>query len=152
MENVNTTDTVTGVLQLVAKLKSKEIDGFAIDRYVMLMLYRHLEQTHTNIVHFLKTKTVRTELSYGGVPLSYGVLVREKEDYDFLVGFVEDNKNVLNTCNKLLISNLKCEAHESEESASIFLVSGTVYWPTFGTLSGTISLLICFGMIYFLMR
>ena len=152
LENVNTTDTVEGIHQLIEKLKDKKIDGFAIDRYVMLMLYRHLQQTHPGIVQFLKTATVRTELEYGGAPLSYGVLVKDREDYDFLVGFVEDNKNVLNTCNKLLISNLTSDAHEASVTRSIFLVSEVVYWPTFGALMATIGLLFCLGMGYELVR
>ena len=58
-------------------------------RYVILMLYRHLEQTDPQFVSLLKTKTIQTELEYSGESLSYGFLVNEKDDYDFFVDFVQ---------------------------------------------------------------
>ena len=39
---------------LCVEMKKKEIDGFAIDRYVLLMLYRHLDTRDPQFVKYLK--------------------------------------------------------------------------------------------------
>ena len=146
--NVKSENTLSGIYELVDQLKRKEINGFAIDRYVILMLYRHLESSNPGFVNFLKTQTIRTELSYTGEALSYGFLVKDADDYDFLVDFVQDNNNILNACNTLLINDLSNKAKDSQDSTSIFEVSGGAFWPTFTFLVSTIALICCFGFCY----
>ena len=80
--------------------------------------------------------------------MAYGFLVHDQDDYDFFVDFVQDNKNVLNTCNTLLINNLSNEAAEDHSDSSIFLESGAAFLPTFVSLLITIVLICCFGVCY----
>ncbi len=120
--NVKTrNDTIGAIYELVDMMKRKDINGFAIDRFVMLMLYRHLEHKNPGFVHFLKTETIHIEVPHMGEPLSYGTLVRDDEDYHFLNDFVQDNRILLNTCNNLLINSLSNEADDNKNSDSIFV-------------------------------
>ena len=151
VENVSSNDTIDGIYELVDKLKNKDIHGFAIDRYVLLMVYKYFQEKDPEFVKFLKTKTIHTELGYTGETLAYGFLVRDKLDYDFLADFVQDNRNVLNTCNTLLINDLSIEANEDRSSRSLF-TSGGAFWPSFVSLSVVIGLICCFGFCYELHR
>ena len=111
------------------------------------MLYRHLQLTDPEFVTFLKTQTIQTEVTYTGEALSYGFLMKDEEDYNFLVDFVQDNSNVLNTCNTLLINDL-CNEGKEDDSHSVFLESGGAFWPTFAVLLTATASICCFGMIY----
>ena len=111
-----------------------------------------MESIDPDLVKFLKKKTIRTELSYTGETLSYGFLVKDLDDYEFLVDFVRDNNNVLNTCNTLLINNLSNEAQDEQTTDSIFSAESSAFWTTFGILLTTIVTIAFFGCCYEIRR
>ena len=70
-------------------LRLGEIDGFILDRYTFITLCSyidsHLSTNHelADDVHYMETKTIQTEKNYGGRGLSFGLLVRDDEDYRY---------------------------------------------------------------------
>ena len=151
IRQINATD---GIHQMVLMLKNKHINGFVLDKYTMLLFNRVFENTatHKNVVNFLKTKTVRTEISHTGEQFFYGVLVRNLNDYDFLAEFIKDNRVVLNTCNSLLINKYSSEGKEDQVRNPLFSTSGDIFWSSFITIIIIIIVMFCFGMLYELMR
>lgn len=148
--DVNMNNVTEGIHELIVKLKNKEIDGFVLDRYLLLLFYRIFENhiRHSADVTFLKTMTIRTELSYEGKRFSYGILVKNEADYDFLVDFVVDNRDVINTCNGLLLNNYSSELNDEHIQNPLFATSGEVFWPTFCTAMIIVAFICLFGLLY----
>lgn len=147
----NTTD---GIHQLILKLKEKKIDGFVLDRYLLLLFYRFFDDHwfHKDDVKFLKTMTVKTEITYGEDDYSYGVLVKNDDDYDFLSDFILDNRDVINTCNGLLINQYSSTEKDRYEPNPLFSSSGEVFWPSFLVSMILLALICVFGFFYELRR
>ena len=143
-----------GVRDLIIMLKNKEINGFVLDRYTLLLLYRHFENIdiYKDVIEFLKTRTIQTEMSYMRDEFSYGILVKDKEDYTFLSEFVMGNRDVLNTCNDLLINKYSSEVRVEPIKNPLFSTSGKVFLPTVIALSIIITLITCYGILYDIRR
>ena len=120
---VETKDGTNGVHELISKLQKKEIDGFVLDRYILLSYKRECENVHAHHddIAFLNTKTIRRELLHRGAYFSYGILVKNLDDYNFLVDFVTDNRVVINTCNTLLLNNYSRVTKAPTETYPLFL-------------------------------
>ena len=150
--DIEATNTSDGIHQLVTKLKTNEIDGFVLDRYTLLLYYRHFgnNTTHKDDIAFLKKKTVLSEMIYEGSQFSYGVLVKNIDDYEFLVDFVMDNRDVINTCNNLYINNHNIEGKKVRNL--LFSASAGTIWSSYITTSITIVLICSFGITYEMWR
>lgn len=64
------------------------IQGFVSFRSTLLLFNKAYAHTLHHYVHILKTKTVRTEIIYSGIPFAYGILVKNEDDYEFLSDFI----------------------------------------------------------------
>ena len=142
-------NTADGIHNMITMLKNKEIDGFVLDRYTLLVVYRHFEGSlnYKDDVDFLKFKTIQTEVSYTKDQFFYGFLVKNLDDYEFLADFVTDNRDVINTCNGLLINNFTSSAHDGHVTNPLFSTSGDFFWPAFISMSTVIVLICCFGVL-----
>ena len=132
-------------------LKSKKIDGFVLDRFTLITFYDNYKNhsEHKPIVSFLQTATAHSEMSYRGETLSYGILVKHKQDYDFFIDFVRDNQQVINACNDLILNrgSVYERAQEDEENV-LFSANGTLFWPTVIVGLAFICCIVCFGFVY----
>lgn len=99
-------------------------------RYTLLLFNKFFVDELPYFVDVLKTKTVRTEVFFSGIPFAYGILVREEEDYAFLADFIHDNRDVINTCNGLLVNSYSFEVkHEAEDIHNpLFSPKGVIYF------------------------
>ena len=151
IDPVNITE---GINQMINNLTNREIDGFVLDRYTLLLFNRHFEKSpaYKQSVKFLKTKIIKTEVSYPGAQFSYGILVKNQNDYDFLADVVAYNRDVINTCNGLLINNYSREAMVEQEKNPLFSSAGGMFWKAFITISIIIAIICCFGGVYELRR
>ena len=147
IEPVNATE---GIRQLISKLKRKEIDGFVLDKYMLLMYNYHFKNSskYKDAVDFLKKKTIQTEIVYTGGQFSYGILVKDLDDYQFLVDFVIDNREVLNTCNNLLINSYSKRESVDKVINPLFSSSSGIFWQSFINICITIIIICCFGILY----
>ena len=82
-------DDVAG---LIEKLRREEIDGFVLDVYTMYVvtILAPLYLSPQNI-DFFDLHTLRTEKTFDA-GLSYGMLVRDKEDYDYFKDYAFDTQ------------------------------------------------------------
>ena len=152
--DIEPNNATNSIHQLIEKLKKKEIDGFVLDRYLLLLFYQFFEhsESHSDDVQFLKTQTIRTEISYSEDQFSYGILVKESVDYEFLADFMMDNRDVINTCNGLLINNFSTAMKYDRLENPLFSTSGEVFWPSFLTGMIIIAMICLFGFLYEMFR
>ena len=143
-----------GVTKLIHMLQGKEIDGFVLDRYSFVLFYHYLSNLtgHEDDISFIKKETIRTEKTYMGDRLAYGILVRNMDDYQYLADFVKDNREVFNTCNLLYINNMSGSVKFKTIKNALFATSGGFFWPSFIIVTTIIGVICCFGAIYELYR
>ena len=132
-------------------LKSKEIDGLMLDRFTVANFYQHVDH-HPQaklVSYFIKTSTMHSEMLYKGEKLSYGILVKRKEDYEYFVDFVRDNQQVINACNRLFLNRQsEYEKIQDDEELILFQADGSLFWPPFIMGTVCISCIVCFGVAY----
>lgn len=138
-----------GVHELIHMLINRRIDGFVLDRYALLLLYIHSERIGSdNHVKFLKTRTILTEMSYNRDAYSYGILVKNYDDFVFLSEFIFDNKDVINTCNDLWINNRSSVMTFLSLKNQLFSTSGEIFWPTITVIGTIIAVIILYGVFF----
>ena len=92
-------DFIVDILQLISKLRRKEIHGFLLDKYTLWYVnYLMIDMSgqakdldFKDDINFFLQETIRTEKEYKGPNLSYGILVKYKAHYDYLLRVTEDN-------------------------------------------------------------
>ena len=153
MVDVECANATDGITEMIKRLQRKEIDGFVLDRYVLLVFYDLFadDTRYKDDIAFLKRNAVRTAVF---IPTKhfYGVLTRDEEDFEFLSHFARYNRDVFNTCNGLLINSLASHQKQEEIENPLFSTSGEVFWPAFLTAIGSIVFISIFGIIYELRR
>lgn len=148
-ESKTTNSTTSAIHQLIQMLRSKEIDGFVLDRYTLIVVIDYLDKQDAD---FLRSKTIRTEISYIGNKLSYGMLVKNVEDYDFFADFVIDNLNVINTCSNIVINEGSRRIRVNDVENPLFSINGGVFWPSFTIVSCLIIVMCMYGAVYEILR
>ena len=85
--NEDATDFISDVTQLITKLQERKIDGFLLDKWtlyhtthVLNDVYRE-DISQRSMISFFTQNTIRTEKSYVGQHLAYGILVKQTNDY-----------------------------------------------------------------------
>ena len=148
--DIKSEDVTDGIMRLVTMLERRAIDGFVLDTYSMLLFQHHFskDSRYQHVLHYIRTRTTRTEYLYSVDKYAYGVLVRDNEDYDFLQDFVTNNRDVIYTCNNLLISNYSFHQKVAHLTHPLFATNGMLFWPLFLSLSIIIFGICCFGFSY----
>lgn len=142
-------DASEGIHQMVHMLNTKQIDGFVLDKYTILLFYNKFKNSskYKHDIAYLKTKTIHTELQ-SREQFAYGVLVQKDSDYIFLADFVKDNRVVINTCNSLLINSLHRDERIETERNPLFSTSGDIFWTSFLTIIILIVFMFIVGVFY----
>ena len=140
-----------GIVELIGMLKRNEIDGFLLDRYILITFHSHMSNIslYANDVTFLQTETVRSEVhATTDENLSYGILVKNEEDYDYFHDFVVDNEHVISACNALLLNQHTHDIGMHQVLNPLFSPRGEFFWPSF--ICGVILLagILCYGAVY----
>ena len=139
-----------GIHHLVESLQKNFIDGFVLDRYTLLLFYAHFEKDPRYLpdIEYIKGNTILTNIHYDH-ELSYGAILQNAEDYHFFMNFIENSKEVINTCNNLFINNKTNQYMKvNEEKNLLFSVSGETFFYTLSTLLAVLVLICCFGLFY----
>ena len=152
--DVDCNNITDGIDRLVQMLHTGDIDGFVIDRYELLLFWDHFgnDRNLENSVRYLKTHTVFTEISHQD-ELMYGVLIRAEEDYQFLSEFVQNNRDVISSCNSLFLHNYTRRSGVLNHRHSTYSMDGEIFgphifWPAFVCCGVLIFLFIIFGISY----
>ena len=139
-----------GIHLMIEMLKSHQIDGFALDKYEMMLFYHHFQKhtTHTQDKEFIKHYTIMQEIAITD-DYYYGVLVKNQDDYDFLEDFVSSNRDVINSCNALFLSKYSRQMRISfEEPHSLLAEKGDFFWPMFTSCAIVVTLIMIGGWLY----
>ena len=151
IEANNVTD---GVQRMVEMLHKEEIDGFALDAYELLLFYYAFtdDLAYKNDVKYLRRNIISSE-GMEAKQYSYGVLVKNEDDYQFLVDFVTSNKDVVDGCNRLFLNKNNKDVRINYEKPSLFSTQeGSMFWPSFITCSVVVAILFTCGIVFELQR
>ena len=147
IERANVTD---GIHQLIYMLRCKQVDGFVLDQYTLLLFHHYFKDSsrYRDDVDFLKKKTTLTDISNTEDKFMYGVLVKNWDDYDFFVDYVIDNRDVINTCNTLFLNNYTRHVKLHEMRHSLFSPSSKLFCPSLITITIIVVIICCVGAFY----
>lgn len=155
--DVKTTNQIDGIFKMTSLLRSKEIDGFMLDRHTFTTFYhsleedKSLEKQYKDLITFLRAETVQSDIKYDGDKMTLGMVVNEYEDYLYFADYIKDNKDIINVCLSLHINNLtsheelKVKTHQED---ILFAIYDDLFWPTLITITVALSLIVCFGIVY----
>ena len=146
IEHINIFD---GIARLIQMMRRKEIDSFVLDRNTYLMFI--YSSNRSDDVNYLMQKTLQTEKEHVGDNLFYGILVKSYDDYEYLVDYILDNLDIINTCNGLVINQYVGKV-KSAHINHLFSSSGAYFWEWFTVLIIIILFICVFGIMYELCR
>lgn len=152
------------ILELARMLRTEEIDGFIIDKYTLAYTTGYFEWKKNNLdtyvsrnksqaetyaerrqdIEFFAAKTYRTVKNYDGEKLSYGVLVKNVEDYDYFRHAIQDNRFSLETS----VGSVMNEIFPRGTERDIFSSSGIYYQQTIKVIGIVLGLITLFGMLF----
>ena len=152
------------VLMLIRMLKNNEIHGFIIDKYTLAYTTEYFlwKKNHTDHllsknmsggetynerkddIEFFNKNTYRTLKLYSGEKLSYGVLVRNIDDYNYLRDAVKDNRLVLETS---VDSELNA-FFQSVKKVNLFSSSGIYFLHSVKLIASILGFFSILGLFY----
>ena len=148
VDRKNITD---GIHKLVSMLHESDIDGFVLDGYELMLFFDRYKDhpVYKDDINYIRSHTSVTEVKHFD-QLSYGVLVRDEEDYQFLSGFVLSNRDVIDSCTSLYLNNYsrKVQVKQYQKEASMFSVQGALFWPSFVACAVFIFVILVCGVTY----
>ena len=71
-----------------------------------------------------------------------------EEDYNFLADFIRSNRNVINSCTDLFLSNYTQRTDIVVPPKSLFSIDGEMFWPSFTMCAVIIAILVTCGLMY----
>ena len=101
-----------GTLEMIDRLREKHISGFLLDKYSYAYVYAHMAHlVHTSgssgsgegiseALYFLN-KTHHNVITRSGEINSYGILIKERADYNYFRWFVSDNVQNIQVCKEM---------------------------------------------------
>lgn len=145
---------LTGITRLFEMMAKEEIEGFVLDEYILNQFETKVTDEESifydkEIVTQLNTKSIRTEIDSKDEQLSYGVLVRDYEDYHYFRSYIIDNAFQRKLCNLLKINAGK---EPSGPKVKLFSVEAGLFWPSFASTLGILAVICCFGFVYEIYR
>lgn len=148
-----------GIMELVDMVNRTEISGFLLDMYSVWYANSQLKWRSENdstvkpYYEFFKNKLRSVEKTIKGEKLSYGILVRDYEDYEYFHDYVVDNALVEETMLALEWNFEKKEKKIMEDKA-VFLTSdkGPYFKQSIKIGAMFLGVIITFGFFYELYR
>ena len=76
--------------------------------------------------------------------------MKSEADFNFLVDFVRDNRQVINTCNTLLLNkhSLDISKDIARHDSPLFSPKGDMFWSTIIVGCSAIGFVVCSGIFY----
>lgn len=145
-----------GIFKLIQLLQARKIDGFILDRYTYIIFMgssRNLKSKDSKIklaIDYINERTIKTEQKIESKKLSFGMLVKNKEDFEYFAEFARDNREVINACTGLMI-NMNSAYIKVTRSQNI-LFSKEYFWPSFAVVSVILGSICFFGAVYEIFR
>ena len=161
------TNFTSDLIQLITKLKAKEIDGFLLDKwtlhyatYMLNATSYSTEDIHLkNTITFFMRNTIRSEKGYDGGKLAYGILVKHMDDYEYFKDFIQDSRLRIEIEGAFYWNILRNTYKEhltwtfySSTSNKLFSPSENYFVHSVIVISGMMGIIVLFGIFYELKR
>ena len=154
------------LLELIGMLSRGEVDGILLDKYTMIYARGYLQWKKTNLdphvgnhdqtqgepyskrqadIEYFLHNTEYSIQNYEGDRMSYGVLVKNSQDYEYLDGAVRDNRLFTETATESEINRLFPHKEEGEGVNPTHVLSNGYVFMWIGVI---IAFIFAFGTIY----
>lgn len=148
----NGTDFLSDLFLLIHLLKEKKIDGILLDKYTlrysitkMLEFYQNGNVTHTRVdIEFFINNTLQTESMSRGERFSYGITVKNTNDYHYFKDTIKDNRLPMET-ELALDMNRRIRKSKKPE---LFSPNGMYFRLSLKVIAGILALICCFGVVF----
>ena len=139
------------VFDLIRKLREKEINGILLDKQTLSFTIDYckeiepmMEGEYLADVKYFVQHTVRTEYHYKGDVLSYGILVKQLQHYNYFHDAIVDNRLSLDT--DLAVRWNKRD--ETVKKPSLFEPSGPYFLNSIKGMACILGFICAFGIVY----
>ena len=135
---------------MVDQTKAGSIDGFFLDSLSYMHIKRHLSDKNfsKDVFNFFHSESKATEIEFPGDKKErsvYGILLKDRKDYDFFRFAFEDNKEEFDMCNRWGMGTVKSVKKEIKD---IFSQYGGYIFPMFYTNLAFVVIDLCFVIVY----
>ena len=157
VHNTGPDDFISDIIGLINKLMNDEINGFLLDKYTLWFATEMRTAFMTlEMQYFFTQETLFTEQEAIGESLSYGLLIRNTDDYNYFKDFVHDavlRKSISWTGNWVKVKNFVGGKFYSPEGViTLFDTSSPKFQYTIIVLSTAILVICVIGFFYELHR
>ena len=135
--------TMQGIIELIEKVESKVINGFLLNKDTYQYFVGNMKRPeYKKIGETVQKRIVKTEKLFRGEGLSFGMLVRNMEDYKYFENYFHNNRLFIEACYAAESSKVNME-HEADDGSSDSQLFYTFLYYSIGILAviGIIGLL-----------
>lgn len=135
--------------------KNSKVNGFFLDKYTFMYASRFAnsihsssDNAHPNMEHaqYFLEETIVTKKIFDGSKMSYGILVKNEDDYKYFNEFAKDNQAIFATCTTIGLNffskKIKNRSHD------IFSPKGGHFFPALIACSAVIGCILIFGAVF----
>ena len=149
------------VIESIRRLRRGEVDGIAMDKWTLAAIpflkkekeKESISEDQVKEIDFLMTRCRAERMNYNGERLTYGMLVRSKEHYDYLAPFMKSNRILVSiedagdwTMEK--IRDLDKHWKIERGSGILFSIKGRYFQATMISIGALIVAVLCFGICF----
>ena len=145
LQEIDTNDTILGIVDLMNKLYRKEIDGFLIDRPTHYYFKEHIDaRKYRHIVPTIPEGQMRrTERSFEGNSLEVGILMKNVTEFNYFKKYFEYNRFQIQVCNAL-----KLNFKSSDIEYRYMALDGGLFGSFLKYCLSVLAVIVCFGIAY----
>ena len=155
-------DVYSDAIYLAGDLMNKRIDGIVVDKLTYIHMYRQaysywsssgysaispvLREYTKSAMEFLATQTVLTQKKHDTKELAYGILVKDKEVFEYLYDAFADNRFTIETYLTMFYSGVFNEGF----APNLFSFENTNFKNSVTALGSVIGIILIFGVTFWL--
>ena len=145
-----------GLPELIALTQNDSIRGFFLDTFTYMHTKRHFHETGMprQVLDFIMNQSTETEVEFPGAKEErsvYGILIKDKRDFEYFRYAFEDHKEEFDMCERWGL-NIRKTGADKKKKQGIFSPSGGHFWPLFTGNVVVLLVLLCFGIVYEIVR
>ena len=142
------------IMELTKMLNSGEINGFFLDKYTFMYIMKSNDTIHNNThlrnaQQFLE-EIVKTKKVYVGEAMSFGLLIKDEDVYEYFNEFITNNQALIETCMTLALNVMNTAIKNSGHN--LFSPSSGHFYPTLIVVGCTLGVILIFGIVYEIYR
>ena len=144
VHEVEYNSTMNGIIELIDKLESKVIKGFVLNKDTYQYFVENIKgMKYKKIAERAQYNIIRTEKSFRGEGLSFGMLVRNMEDYKYFENYFHNNRLYIEACYAAQSNKVSMEHGMQDASSDSQLFYSTLYYSL-----GILAVIGIIGLLY----